>query len=115
MRISDWSSDVCSSDLKPERPELRFASAALGSRIVHDRLSESEAGEQAFHEPLALTILTQDCDHLPVHQPEIADVGRQWHRAHPVHYLVEHRGGIAFRPTVLRPEIGRDKSGLQSL
>src|SRR3546814_879473 len=49
MRISDWSSDVCSSDLRDRRPLLLHQLAdeateerAMGSRIV-ERLERSEA------------------------------------------------------------------------
>src|SRR3546814_7507384 len=51
MRISDWSSDVCSSDLAPEcpvegaRPQPH---AAAGDRlhILHDRVAMAFAGQQ---------------------------------------------------------------------
>src|SRR3546814_17864730 len=51
MRISDWSSDVCSSDLAPEcpvegaRPQPH---AAAGDRlhVLHDRVAMPFAGQQ---------------------------------------------------------------------
>src|SRR3546814_2503759 len=41
MRISDWSSDVCSSDLHNHRQGLRFPSACI---VRHRRLAQSCAG-----------------------------------------------------------------------
>src|SRR3546814_5096489 len=38
MRISDWSSDVCSSDLGGALPEVRPAAAPLPSRTPGDHL-----------------------------------------------------------------------------
>src|SRR3546814_2397209 len=43
MRISDWSSDVCSSDLRPRIPQMRsrrFAAGPAGSRPVRRPRSE---------------------------------------------------------------------------
>src|SRR3546814_11572611 len=38
MRISDWSSDVCSSDLRPLAPRGRRAAAAMGAYLRTERL-----------------------------------------------------------------------------
>src|SRR3546814_17962102 len=41
MRISDWSSDVCSSDLKIPLPTITHRDA-IGSRIAHGALGNAE-------------------------------------------------------------------------
>src|SRR3546814_6252242 len=50
MRISDWSSDVCSSDLLPEdwepRPQLLFRSAAFGDDV--DRPLQKSDGSWTY-------------------------------------------------------------------
>src|SRR3546814_7000054 len=40
MRISDWSSDVCSSDLGQPATVRQITSAKLGMRHIHDVVSE---------------------------------------------------------------------------
>src|SRR3546814_11012362 len=44
MRISDWSSDVCSSDLRELLEELCSAIAALPGASVHQRAGEERVG-----------------------------------------------------------------------
>src|SRR3546814_2882339 len=54
MRISDWSSDVCSSDL-PEgdcREELHVAAAAEAQREEHEAEAEGGAGEAEVDGPV---------------------------------------------------------------
>src|SRR3546814_4690616 len=42
MRISDWSSDVCSSDLRPARPELRAAPEAIDLAVLKRLAGEAD-------------------------------------------------------------------------
>src|SRR3546814_10264413 len=46
MRISDWSSDVCSSDLAADGQHLLLAAGKIGAQIPRALL---EAGEQAVY------------------------------------------------------------------
>src|SRR3546814_14701136 len=53
MRISDWSSDVCSSDLRAAQPDDRFLAHMRRGDILdlarpQDRNHHVELGEQAF-------------------------------------------------------------------
>src|SRR3546814_2255559 len=43
MRISDWSSDVCSSDLQPARPSIR------ASRLLINIVADLKASNPAFN------------------------------------------------------------------
>src|SRR3546814_18635736 len=52
MRISDWSSDVCSSDLRPAEREVRVAADdvdQLGARGAHRRVDGGHRGELGGH------------------------------------------------------------------
>src|SRR3546814_12342920 len=55
MRISDWSSDVCSSDLVGERPRQR------GERLLR-RDAEDAQNEGAANIPLRLVVLVEAGD-----------------------------------------------------
>src|SRR3546814_15808913 len=59
MRISDWSSDVCSSDLDEQQ-----AAAAVGQRAVHPALvvGEDPVAEQALRHPLHLRVTVAQLD-----------------------------------------------------
>src|SRR3546814_3370596 len=53
MRISDWSSDVCSSDLLPDeiaRREDRLAAIAEAKAAIEARARERDAHEQAVYQ-----------------------------------------------------------------
>src|SRR3546814_5294439 len=49
MRISDWSSDVCSSDLQVERALRQIAFDELGGLIAAFTKTKFHAGHGAFH------------------------------------------------------------------
>src|SRR3546814_3578076 len=51
MRISDWSSDVCSSDLVfplPERSAVDRLTLRIGERVVEGRIMEKAEAERAY-------------------------------------------------------------------
>src|SRR3546814_8894844 len=52
MRISDWSSDVCSSDLQPRRPRERRRSTARGGRT---RAASRASDTDQWRSPRSLT------------------------------------------------------------
>src|SRR3546814_12794822 len=62
MRISDWSSDVCSSDLTRR------------TVVAHGLLPESDPGEHALHEAVALREAVKHVHHFAVEQAEVADI-----------------------------------------
>src|SRR3546814_5778146 len=99
MRISDWSSDVCSSDLLAARPA---ALGALGHEVVDAANSIFVAGIPVLHRRiLDLRVFQRDqLDHRRVQL-----------------VLVAHRRGAAFQVGNLGAvfEIGRATSELQSL
>src|SRR3546814_20892502 len=88
MRISDWSSDVCSSDLRKKgRPDMRAA---------HGRRSEAQRESQlAIARPLQETLLAEV-------RVTVADDGLQFlidpYRFLPVEHDVDRKLGLKIRP-----------------
>src|SRR3546814_7956010 len=50
MLISDWSSDVCSSDLPDDLKKIKRALIGMEYAIVHDQLGDTE--DYAFHQAI---------------------------------------------------------------
>src|SRR3546814_14441573 len=74
MRISDWSSDVCSSDLPREQPDSRWGNVAecgyiLGLKISGDSLK--------FGQPIHFAFQIPDSHALPRAQ-HVADTEQQY-------------------------------------
>src|SRR3546814_5531346 len=65
MRISDWSSDVCSSDLRaPDRPRwrnlvLRFRSDPTGADMITDSIQRYGSVTRFLHWGMAVLVATQ--------------------------------------------------------
>src|SRR3546814_1912850 len=77
MRISDWSSDVCSSDLRIGlgRRQCLARHAALRHRLLH-RLDDRPAGAPVEYEEFAaLARLDQRRDHLSVAVGQVDEAG----------------------------------------
>src|SRR3546814_16289895 len=55
MRISDWSSDVCSSDLKVA--EAAAVRKELGNKVLHHVTVDQVRGVTGFHPPLRPRII----------------------------------------------------------
>src|SRR3546814_4997176 len=55
MRISDWSSDVCSSDLPIGHDRIDLDAAVDGPRVQHDRIARGAA--QAFRAQPEFTVV----------------------------------------------------------
>src|SRR3546814_20155959 len=93
MRISDWSSDVCSSDL----PEAELAvSGQPRLALVRDRrLAEADPAEQPLHEPVPLAQLPQRGERARRQQAEVAGISGDRRLRQPLHAPVENvRGGL---------------------
>src|SRR3546814_10055094 len=96
MRISDWSSDVCSSDLTPQAGEIP---AALVARLA---LAKSEA--VAGQEPGAWVIGSDQVAEL-----DGAPLGKPGDRRRAIAQLASMSGrAVAFRTAVAVVEIGRE-------
>src|SRR3546814_1475895 len=67
MRISDWSSDVCSSDLFQLRPLMRVA------RVLDGKLVQAEAPLQALQQGI-VRLVQADPQELP--RPSFEEIGR---------------------------------------
>src|SRR3546814_15894210 len=93
MRISDWSSDVCSSELGGRHPVVEAALAARGERFVANdcRLSEESrlwlvtgpnmGGKSTFLRQNALIImLAQAGGYVPAPAPRLGPVERLFRR-----------------------------------
>src|SRR3546814_19687396 len=88
MRISDWSSDVCSSDLTRR------------TVVAHGLLPESDPGEHALHEAVALREAVKHVHHFAVEQAEVADIAGDRLGGDAVVDAVEGSGAQALQPAV---------------
>src|SRR3546814_8984075 len=72
MRISDWSSDVCSADLVRERHDLRrrHVDAAAQIILLHRRDQIGAAGTGAIFEP---PVDERDGEELEIEPPRVLD------------------------------------------
>src|SRR3546814_18319353 len=88
MRISDWSSDVCSSDLLPTKVERLYlvsqyrCSCHLGRRFSGESTPHPRRSSPASHWVLALPRTSLDCsrwrpDHPPALRSEERRVGKE--------------------------------------
>src|SRR3546814_16524389 len=103
MRISDWSSDVCSSDLAQQRRDLRVLHLALqplaveADRIGHRQNLHLAEAAAAFHEGevegfvLALAIGRASCRERVCQYVEIAVVAVSVKKKQqPTKYVLKH-------------------------
>src|SRR3546814_11147039 len=104
MRISDWSSDVCSSDLSLYRNDVDFADVAVGanqaavagaiqSRGIDDPLFEAvvnqnAAGARAAYADLSGEIIARTISGL--HRSEERRVGKGWGSTCRYRWAPEH-------------------------
>src|SRR3546814_11011916 len=96
MRISDWSSDVCSSDLAPRGLDAAARSLAAGGRCGTAQMGPAGVGEQQLRRPgesfghgvtghvervaLRLAHLERVVD-VPQERSEERRVGKEWVRS----------------------------------
>src|SRR3546814_4278587 len=68
MRSSDWSSDVCSSDLSPAtpRPVLSWASILAGGGDAHRAPEPTRVGRDAIPGAAALPLRQPDLDEVKI-------------------------------------------------
>src|SRR3546814_19672037 len=90
MRISDWSSDVCSSDLPRPRRVLDNAVTAL-RKTWPIRSSETRARPRGFRTPCVATPPRSVCPRQPCRRSEERRVGKECvskcrSRCSPYHY-----------------------------
>src|SRR3546814_8007864 len=64
MRISDWSSDVCSSDLFAYLRGVRMVRAGEDTQIAHLLAAERTAGDHSLHRLFKDTLGETACQHL---------------------------------------------------
>src|SRR3546814_6638310 len=71
MRISDWSSDVCSSDLREGQPRLMFAAWAVAEYIGHGDVHQQPRAiaQKRLHHLHRLVVVGLDDPH-PVDRSE---------------------------------------------
>src|SRR3546814_9181725 len=73
MRISDWSSDVCSSDLRGQRVDPQ---GPFDVRIVHRAQDAVEPDRRIVDEPIYLAVSTGDRLHQAVNAVDVRHVER---------------------------------------
>src|SRR3546814_7739534 len=95
MRISDWSSDVCSSDLLAQPPQLRCLALALGDDAIGHPAALGAMLERGQHRHLVRFALHR----------ELGD--------HVVRMYVGERRLPAVRQHVVQRAVGEELEGLQ--
>src|SRR3546814_5556918 len=96
MRISDWSSDVCSSDLRlvPEMPDPVHLVAALGVALGEAETSR-QAGEDLVVRPAVADprdrLLHGDAERLPVSDRDVVALQRRGRLEDDVGLPLHHR------------------------
>src|SRR3546814_21022758 len=88
MRISDWSSDVCSSDLQRVDPQGPF-----DVRIVHRAQDAVEPDRRIVDEPIYLAVSTGDRLHQAVNAVDVRHVERMESQGLRI-LLEEHPEGL---------------------
>src|SRR3546814_5589757 len=97
MRISDWSSDVCSSDLVSQRGRLQRP-AKIARMYDHKALRQRHIGQWVEREALGIKELTVRQADLGIERVERHNV------AHPVLAGGRERGALECAPARSRPE-----------
>src|SRR3546814_3169968 len=75
MRISDWSSDVCSSDLRMHRGAPTFAAERRSARELVERLGASRASSEIARHADALHVVPPNERRDVVHDDDGSDLG----------------------------------------
>src|SRR3546814_1257444 len=103
MRMSDWSSDVCSSDLTPDKPKARaWAQPGEASAVRQSEVGKCRngSGERDLHDSAAARLGRELCARSRARtQPEFPHDGRDSHE---------------ISPTSLRDRIGSCRSSSSS-
>src|SRR3546814_17808173 len=104
MRISDWSSDVCSSDLKALPAVLRFAAAppqSLGVQVrFARRLSSPAKAAKGAANRKGVTMKTDNP--LPEHEPEHAESST----AYLPQEMADRKSGVKGKSVSVRVALG---------
>src|SRR3546814_11706857 len=112
MRISDWSSDVCSSDLTRDRKRAEFqpVPAAAFMRFLFDW--QGLVGSDKREGPAALELVLAQLEGFPVAasawESEILPVRTHWYEAHWLDQLCASGPVIWQRPPAGRSEESRE-------
>src|SRR3546814_18407406 len=103
MRISDWSSDVCSSDLRSGRQPIPL----WNSRIVHDIQRPAELGLSSFNLASDMSRYNSG-DTITYWRADGADMRSEGNAISPERALLIGGSAIPYDP---RPLFGRDDGG----
>src|SRR3546814_12450779 len=100
MRISDWSSDVCSSDLMAEVSDQQITMTASGARGVGDEISHYPVGYAGFPN----TFVAPDAGHWPVGAAKSKDTMVAGDKMSTD--VVERKSGVTGQSASVRVDLG---------
>src|SRR3546814_5220654 len=105
MRISDWSSDVCSSDLRFDRKNYFYADLPQGYQI--SQLYHPLVGEGAIEVTLDEKDPDSPTKRIGIERIHVEqDAGKLMHDQHPTRSYVDlNRSGVALMEIVSRPDM----------